>query len=175
MMIQCLLCLALTTWQDYDDAARQSFKRGDLAEAESDWRESLRLAELGSNVEPGMVTALTGLALVNEQQGHYSESERLYELAMRNLEQALGRQSAQFAAYMPNLGYVYQKHGKTQQAEDLFTEFLATTEKVYGKVSPEMANAFDAYAEYLKRAGRHVESANASQQARNIRSKLSGN
>jgi tetratricopeptide (TPR) repeat protein len=172
MFFDYMLCLALTTWQDYDTAARQSLARGDLTEAESDWREALRLAEIASNVEPGMVTSLTGLAMINEERGNYAESERLYELGMRNIEAALGRETAQFAAYMPNLGYVYQKHGKAQQADAIFTEFLATTEKLYGKASPEMAKAQDAYAEFLKKAGRDVEALAAIQQAKNIRAKL---
>ncbi len=172
MFFDYILCLALTTWQDFDGAAKDAFSRGDLTEAESDWREALRLAELASAIEPGMVTSMTGLAMINEERGNYEESERLYELAMRNIEAGLGRETAQFAAYMPNLGYVYQKHGKTQKAADIFTEFLATTEKIYGKSSPEMAKALDAYAEYLKRAGRDVEGLAASQQAKNIRAKL---
>jgi len=172
MLFDYIFCLALNTWQDYDDAAKQAFSRGDLTEAESDWREALRLAEIAAAIEPGMVSSLTGLASVNEQRGNQAESERLYELAMRNIEAGLGRESAQFAVYMPNLGYVYQKHGKTQKAEAIFTEFLATTEKLYGKTAPEMAKALDAYSEYLKRAGRNVEALAAIQQAKNIRSKL---
>lgn len=154
------------------EEADAALTRGDLTTAKERCEEALKLADRAREVEPGMVTCFTKLALVNERLGNASEAERLYELAMRTLEGQAGRESLRFADFMPDLGYLYQAHRKPAKAEVLFKKAVAIKEKVLGQNDSRVADAWDDYAHFLQKENRNVEAAQCSEKAHSIRSKL---
>jgi tetratricopeptide (TPR) repeat protein len=163
---------AADTWQQVYDEADAAFNRGDMTTAKEKCEEALKLADQAREIEPGMVTCFTKLALVNDRLGNTGEAERLYELAMRTLEGQAGRESLRFADFMPDLGYMYQAHHKSAKAEVLFKKAVEIKEKALGQNDSRVADAWDDYAHFLEKENRHVEAAECSQRSRTIRSKL---
>jgi Tfp pilus assembly protein PilF len=158
-------------WQALATKAKQSFAAGDLAESEQDWRDALVLAEQTSNIEPGLVNCLIGLSGVYEKRGNSAEAERLYELAMRNMEGLVGPTSPRFADYMPDLAFLYDAHGKPDKAELLFKKALLLKQKAYGADDARVAEVIELYAKFLRKNDRLVEANELEVRARTIRAK----
>lgn len=160
-------------WEVGRDAAQRCMAGGDLEGAEREWRAALISAEQSGNIEPGLVTCLVGLAFVYDRRGDIHESERLYELAMRNMEGFVGPTSTRFADWMPDLAFLYDSHGKPEKAEVLFKRAYQIKKNAYGPNDARVAEVLESYARFLRRNGRQVEATDLEQQARSIRQKLS--
>jgi len=158
-------------WLTFDARAKTAFAEGKLDQAQSLWEEALKRAESEGEIEPGVVTCLKNLALVFDKKGNYSESERLYELAMRNMEGLAGPNSPRFADWMPDLAWLYDSHGRPEQSEILFKRALSIKKSHYGQDSKEVADLLDVYARFLKRNNRNTEASELFDRARQIRSK----
>lgn len=158
-------------WRTYDEAAKKAFNAGNFDDAEQNWRDALREAEKSSNVEPGMVNCLCSLALVNEKKGNGQEAERLYELAMRNMEGLVGPTSPRFADWMPDLAFIYDAHGRPDRAEVLFKKALTIKEKSYGAEDLRVADVLDDYARFLRKNNRGVEATSLELRSKQIREK----
>lgn len=165
--------LAGDDWEQLNDEAQSSFNRGDWDGAETKWTEALHSAESKQAVEPGMVTCLCKLALVQERRHNHAESERLYELAMRNMEGLAGPNSTRFADWMPDLAWLYQAHGRPDKSEVLFKRALKIKETAYGADDERVAEVLDQYARFLRKEKRSTEAAVLEQRARTMRSKSS--
>jgi Tfp pilus assembly protein PilF len=161
-------------WQALAARAKQCFAAGDLAESEQNWRDAVALAEQTTNIEPGVVNCLIGLAYVNDKRGNPQEAERLYELAMRTMESLVGPTSPRFADYMPDLAFLYDAHGKPQKAELLFKKALLLKQNAYGADDARVAEVLELYAKFLRKNERLVEANELETRARNIRAKLAG-
>ena len=150
-MISWLIALIVASgWQDLDSGARALMKEGRLAEAESQWKEAIALAETDKEIDPGVVDCLIGLSGLYDKRGNAAESERLFELAMRTVEGVKGSDSAAYADRLPALAALYRKHGKSWHSELLFQrpqllrlELLeeVVLERLHGRVGPELAAA----------------------------------
>jgi tetratricopeptide (TPR) repeat protein len=143
-----------------------------LEQAEASYQQALKIADAQRQIEPGIVNCLVGLSLVYHKRGNVAESERLYELAMRNLEGDYGPTSTSFGSWMPDLAWLYDEHGKPEKAEILLKRALAIREQAYGKDDPRVAESLDTYAKFLRRHQRHSEASAIETRARNIRDKL---
>ena len=172
-----LFCLSLSpvaaeSWQEVYDQATEALDRGDLSGAKEKCEAALKLADQAHQMEPGVVTCFTKLALVNERLGNPAEAERLYELAMRTLEGVAGRESVRFADFLPDLGYMYQAHHKPAKGEVLFKKAVEIKAKVLGENDSRVADAWDDYGHFLVKENRNVEAAECAEHAHAIRSKL---
>ena len=150
---------------------KKEYDSGKLDDAERDWREALSAAEATKNVEPGVVGCLRSLSLLNEKRGNGAEAERLYELAMRNMEGLVGPTDPRFADCMPGLAWLYDAHGKISQAEILFRRALSIKEKNLGADDPLVADLLDNYARFLRKNNRPIEAASVETRASRIRDK----
>lgn len=160
-------------WVAQRQSAERLYSAGDLDGSERDWRSALDAAEKSSQVEPGVVTCLVGLATVYDKRGQGQEAERLYELAMRNMEGLVGPSSPRFADWMPRLAHIYDAHGHPERAEVLFKRALQIKTFTYGAEDPRIADLYDEYGSFLKKNGRHIEATSLEEKARVIRQKLS--
>lgn len=173
-MISWLIALIVASgWQDLDSGARALMKEGRLAEAESQWKEAIALAETDKEIDPGVVDCLIGLSGLYDKRGNAAESERLFELAMRTVEGVKGSDSAAYADRLPALAALYRKHGKSWHSELLFQRLIKIRESVSGKNSPEAASALEMYSQFLSSEGRQAEAAKMSEKAHTIRDSLS--
>lgn len=159
-------------WEQISAEAQQAYDSGNLEEAESKWTEALKQAESSKAVEPGMVTCLCKLALVNDKKHNPFEAERLYELAMRTMEGLAGPNSTRFADWMPDLAWMYLGHGRPDKSEVLFKRALKIKESAYGADDERVAQALDDYARFLRKENRGTEASVLEQRARTIRSKV---
>jgi len=160
-------------WEQLNTEAQSAFNSGDLEGAESKWTEALKQAEASKAVEPGMVTCLCKLALVNDKRKNSFEAERLYELAMRTMEGLAGPNSTRFADWMPDLAWMYQGHGRPDKSEVLFKRALKIKESAYGADDERVAQALDDYARFLRKENRGTEASALEQRAKTIRVKTS--
>jgi tetratricopeptide (TPR) repeat protein len=163
--------LADGDWEQLNDEAQSAFNSGELDEAQSKWTEALKQAEASKAVEPGMVTCLCKLALVNDKKRNSFEAERLYELAMRTMEGLAGPNSTRFADWMPDLAWMYLGHGRPDKSEILFKRAVRIKESAYGADDERVAQALDDYARFLRKENRGTEASTIEQRARTIRTK----
>lgn len=160
------------SWETNAESAKAAFARGDLDEAESKWHAALKQADGSRDIDPGVVTCLCNLALVTNKLGKASEAERLYELAMRNMEGVVGPNSPRFADLMFDLAWLYEGHRKLDKAEVLFKRAIQIKESSYGKDDEHVASSLDDYARFLRKENRGAEATELEERARNIRGKI---
>lgn len=163
--------LADGDWQQLNTEAQSAYNSGDLDDAEAKWNEALKQAETSKAIEPGMVTCLCKLALVNDKRKNTFEAERLYELAMRTMEGLAGPNSTRFADWMPDLAWMYEGHGRPDKSEVLFKRALKIKESAYGADDERVAQALDDYARFLRKENRGTEASVMEQRAKTIRAK----
>ena len=148
---------AASGWFDLDKKARQALDEGRVGEADQLFREAIKIAESKGEYDPGVVNSMIGLSLLNHKQGNTKESERLYEFAMRHMEGLGSRDSLAYTKWLPDLAWLYQEHGRPDQAEILHKQFLSVMEKAHGDRSRELLPGIDQYADFLRKNSRHSE------------------
>jgi tetratricopeptide (TPR) repeat protein len=157
-----------TDWTNLETSAQTALQQGDLDKAEANFKTALNLADRASAIEPGVVNSLCGLSLVNHKRGNFAESERLYELAMRDMEGLVGRTSVRFADWLPDLAWLYNEHGKAGKAEVLFKSALQIRETNLGDNAPSVGTLMSQYAKFLRENGRETEAIPLELRARSI-------
>ena len=157
-----------SNWVSLEGNARDALARGDLDKAEAGFKNAVAAADQSSAVEPGVVNCLCGLSLVYHKRGNYAESERLYELAMRDMEGLVGRTSTRFADWLPDLAWLYNEHGKSDKAEVLFKSALDIRRHNLGDGDPSVATLMGQYAKFLRSNGRETEAIPLESRARTI-------
>jgi len=158
-------------WWDKDHEARQLLKENNFAQAKTTFESAIKMAEKNANMDPGLVNSLAGLALLEHKTGHSQESERLYELAMRYEEGFAGAGSEKFAAFLPDLAWLYQWHGNTSQAELLYKRAIATVSAKNPEDDPKISQFLLHYKAFLIQSGRTSEAEKIAAHLRRIDSK----
>lgn len=144
-------------WRALDLKARSALDEGRYDESERCFKEAVSLAEKKGRYDPGVVNCLVGLSLLNHKRGDFKESERLYEYAMRQVEGLTSRDSLDFIKWLPDLAWLYQQHGRPDQAEMLHKQILKVMQKAHGDTSRKLLPGIDQYADFLHANGRHAE------------------
>ncbi|MCA9803657.1 MAG: tetratricopeptide repeat protein [Cyanobacteria bacterium HKST-UBA02] len=144
-------------WRALDLKARSAMDEGRYDESERCFKEAVSLAEKKGRYDPGVVNCLVGLSLLNHKRGDFKESERLYEYAMRQVEGLTSRDSLGFTKWLPDLAWLYQQHGRPDQAETLHKQILKVMQKEHGDTSRKLLPGIDQYAAFLHANGRHAE------------------
>jgi tetratricopeptide (TPR) repeat protein len=161
----------LQKWWKKDHEARLLLKAGSLPQAKAAFEEAVSIAETNAVMDPGLVNSLAGLSLLEHRRGNVFESERLYELAMRFQEGFAGANSERFAAFLPDLGWLYSWHGNSKQAEIIFRRAISTLEyqnpEDDSKVSPYLLH----YKAFLRQSGRTSEAEKIAVRLKRIESK----
>lgn len=155
-------------WYELDVAARKAMNEGRLDEAQKLWEQAIKEAEGKGMMGPGVINCLCGLSLLNHKRKNFPESERLYELAMRNAEGVYGGTSPKFADLMPDLAWLYCSHGRNDQAEILFKRALNIKESSFGSNDSRVADSLITYAKFLRAVGRTTEAQDMEERARSI-------
>lgn len=162
---------------ELSNKAKAAYASANYAEAESLWTETLSQAE--KTDELSVVDCLCHLAKVKDKQEQYAESDRLYELAMRNLERHTKNQDNYlYADYLPDLADLYCRHGKTDKAELIYKKLLdirnnksPASESNQNKES-EIVKAEERYARFLHDNNRSNEATQHENTAAGIRYKF---
>ena len=173
-------------WKKLHKEAFEAYQKADYDKAKELWTKAIWEAEHSTpaQIEPGVVNCLIGLAFMNDKQGNFAESERLYELAMRDLEGLAGRGSPKFADYMADLADLYQRHDRADQGEVTYRDMLKVREAKARetdnlKSSSERtesyqkhAEALERYAQFLRRMARNDEAITHENKAQAIRTSV---
>lgn len=159
-------------WLKLEKSARDKLSEGQFDEAERGFKEAISKAEALNMVSPGVINSLMGLAFALDRQGNQAESERLYELAMRNAESVFGPSATRFGYYMPDLAWLYHWHGKDSQAETLFLRAISLEEASSRIETPNLIELLKEYQQFLKECGRTSESEKIGHRVEHIKAKL---
>lgn len=145
------------------------------AQAEAWCQQALDLAEqaLGAT-HPGIVSKLTHLAQVYEDQRRHDRSEPLFRRGLANLEQAYPLTHPNRARLLSALARCYWFQGKLPEAEPLFKEALMLLEQALGPDDLDVANASAWLATIYREWGRYEESEPLYQRALAIRERQLG-
>lgn len=149
--------LSSKSWYQLDQKARKALSDGDISQAEQLWKEACAAAEASNNVYPGVVNCLIGISRLYHDKNNYGESDRVYELAMRNMEGLVGRSAPEYAKQLPDLAWLYLKHSKPDKAEYILKQAVRTNETTYGSKSSQYMESLKEYANFLNNQSRSNE------------------
>ncbi len=149
--------LSSKSWYQLDQKARKALNDGDISQAEQLWKEACAAAEASNNVYPGVVNCLIGISRLYHDKNNYGESDRVYELAMRNMEGLVGRSAPEYAKQLPDLAWLYLKHNKSDKAEYILKQAVKTNETTYGSKSSQYMESLKEYANFLNNQSRSNE------------------
>ncbi|MDX2107218.1 MAG: tetratricopeptide repeat protein [Candidatus Melainabacteria bacterium] len=145
------------SWYQLDQKARKSLSEGDTSQAEQFWKDACAAAEASNNVYPGVVNCLIGISRLYHDKNNFGESDRVYELAMRNMEGLVGRSAPEYAKQLPDLAWLYLKHNKPDKAEYILKQAVKTNETAYGFKSVQCMESLREYANFLNNQNRSNE------------------
>jgi len=120
--------------------------------------------------EPGVVMALSDLAIVYQSQHRNQLTLEIWEKAVAASPPGQAR-----ARVLSNLGVFYWKLGQKQQARQRLAEALAEIEKAVGPNHPDVARILDDYSFVLEKTGYRSEARNLVNRARDIRTSFAAN
>jgi hypothetical protein len=76
--------------------------------------------------------AESSLGFLNWNQKRYDEAEKYFLKSLKTIELSFGKSSPNLASHLRNLGMVYDEHGKSREAEEIFQREMAIEEKAPG-------------------------------------------
>ena len=161
----------LQKWWKKDHEARVLLKEGSFPQSKAAFAEAVSIAETDAVMDPGLVNSLAGLSLLEHRRGNTFESERLYELAMRYQEGFAGANSERFAAFLPDLAWLYSWHGNSKQADILFRRAITTVENQNPEDDSKVRPYLIHYKAFLGQCGRTSEAEKIAVRLKRIESK----
>lgn len=162
-------------WEALDTRVQKLYQQGEYGEATPIAVEALRVAEatFGAN-DAKTATALSHLALLDEQQSKYAEAEPLFRRALNIRESALGADSPLVAQSLSNLAQLYEHQDKFAEAEPLYKRALQIDEKVLDPDNADIATLLGNLAEVYESEGHFADAEPLFQRALQIDEKALG-
>ena len=165
-------CSRSNNWENYNQAGKEAYGRGDFAEAEKQWLAARSAGERFGSQDPRLAATLSNLAELYRSQGRYSEAAELNQRALSIWEKDLGKTDDPIVAQALNsLALTYGAQGRTSEAEPLLKRSLAIREKVLGPEHPAVAESLENYSALLRKSNRESEAAAMEERAKAIRAK----
>ena len=165
-------CSKSNNWEDYNQAGKYAYERGDYIEAEKQWLAALAAAEKFRSHDARLAATLSNLAELYRAQGRYSEAAELNQRALTIWEKDLGKSDdPNVAKALNSLALTYGAQGRNSEAEPLFKRSLAIREKVLGPEHPAVAESLENYSALLRKLNRESEAATMEERAKIIRAK----
>jgi CHAT domain-containing protein len=115
------------------------------------------IENLGLTNQISYIKCISNLGLVSLMQGKNLEAERYINFALTNSEQALGRNSAAYAANLNSYAKWLQATGKFNDAERAFEQTHEIVLKVFGSNSMQLAIVLNNKAMLNQAMGRYAE------------------
>ena len=123
-------------------------REGDAALASNDYGKAAELfegaVEVGSTLpdsDPRKAQALVRLARAHRAEGDLARPEDLYRQAERPAEAAWGRESAEYGAFLNEVGRYYHRRRKLETAERFYLDGFGVRVRVLGKDHPDVAES----------------------------------
>jgi tetratricopeptide (TPR) repeat protein len=118
-------------------SAPESFEAAEAALREAIDLQRRLVQQGGTGSERDLARALTALARLLEDKGHYAEAESLTQEALRIRERVLGGEHPDTLASVNNLAGLYESQGQYDEAEPMYQRVLAASERVLGPEHPD--------------------------------------
>jgi|GEM_PF-645840 len=162
--------LPTQNWEHHYDSGWTAFGEKNYAEAEKQFRDTLKLAEKFPQDDPRLRLTLNSLAETYRSQAKYREAEPFYKRILAMDEKALGPEDPSVAASLNNLANNYRVLGKYAEAEPLYKRALKIWVKILGPEHPLVAHIQESYADLLRKTGRVAEAEKLETHAKLIQS-----
>jgi serine/threonine-protein kinase len=167
------------SWLPYLASAHDSLgtlylAKGDLARAESEHREALRLRDAYLPTDMNRVRSSYMLGLVLVRRGRPAEAMPLLQDALARRTAVYGPSSADVAPVQDALAELYLAVNELDDAEDAVTRSLAAFDASLPPDNPARATALAHLAELRRRQGRPSDARAALSQALSIRERVLG-
>lgn len=151
------------------DLAAAQLRRGDLADAITNYKTSIALIERADGVgSPLLVGPLTGLGDAYVRSALYAEARGAYELALRGNHAAAGFYNLEQLPIMDGLSESYLGLNKLPEANAQQRNQVAIARRREGAASPATVPALYKLARWYNRTGQSLEARNTYQAARRI-------
>ena len=158
----------------HDSLGGLAVARGDLAGAELEHREALRLRDAYTPYDLNHVRSAYALGLVLTRRGKLAEAEPLLSEALARRTAYAGMESADVAQVLDALGELYLAKGSLDRADDALARALAAYDASLPPDNPARALALMHLGELRRRQGRVAEARDAISRARTIRETVLG-
>lgn len=138
----CQVALALTRWDQYSQAAEKAYVNKDFGEAEKNFLEALKEAEIFPKSDKRLATTVYNLGLIYQQEEKYSEAEQTYRRALELFSGIYGADHERTAQVHIDLGDLYRSRSEAQddkksewreQAADEYKLAIEILSRVYEK------------------------------------------
>lgn len=123
-------------------------REGDAALATNDYGKAAELfegaVEVGSKLpdsDPRKAQALMRLARTHRAEGDLARPEDLYRQAEQPAQAAWGRESAEYGAFLNEVGRYYHRRRKLETAERFYLDGFGVRVRVLGKDHPDVAES----------------------------------
>ncbi len=154
-------------WKSLMERAQQSMDGGNLEQAETDYKNAEKLLEQSQAKDQdelkkfgfSVVDCLVGIARVKDRKGDSNESEEVYLMALETLRKLCkgGYKSQEYADYIPGIVELYERHGKTQEAENALKQMIETRTTIDPKDDSKIMATYELYSKFLRSHSRQDE------------------
>lgn len=166
------VCLALTLmisfaplakaddWQSVLDQAQTDLKEGKADEAEEGFRKAEKMLEAAKATDKdelkkfgfSVVDCLVGISKCKEKKGDPSQAESIYEMGLETLKKFCenGWRNPQYADYLPGIVELYDRHGKTAEAEGALKRLEDIRTTVPPKDQAKLMACYELYSSFLR-------------------------
>jgi tetratricopeptide (TPR) repeat protein len=158
----------------HDSLGTLYLARGDLARAEAEHREALRLRDLYSTSDMNRVRSSYMLGLVLVRRGRTAEAAPMLQEALDRRTRLYGPLASDVAAVQDALAELHLADGELDRAEDALRHALAALDASLPPQNPARATALEHLAELRRRQGRGPDARAALSEALEIRAAVLG-
>ncbi len=154
-------------WQTVLSQAQTDLKDGNPDEAEEGFRKAEKLLEAAKASDKdelkkfgfSVVDCLVGISKCREKKGDTSQAESIYEMGLETLKKFCenGWRNAQYADYLPGIIELYDRHGKTAEAEGALKRLEDIRTTVPPKDQTKLMACYELYSSFLRTHHRSEE------------------
>ncbi len=145
-------------------AARATFGRGEVAEAEVRWLDAAEHYKRAARHDPSYDT-LAKAGMLLQRAGRFTEAIAQKEALVRLVRQEIETDDPRHGSALNNLALSYVTTGRYDEAGPLYREALQVTGRAQGKQHPDYAVRLNNLAGLLQATGRRAEAGPLLEQA----------
>lgn len=137
------ICAEDTQWEQMNEQGLKAIKDNNLEEAETIFKQAEEKLTNSGHQDADLATVKHHMAEIYEKQGKYQDAENYYKEALQLRQENLGDDSLLTARTMVNLGRMYEKELKMNEAADTFNKAGVIIDKSLGGQYPGIGQPAD--------------------------------
>lgn len=162
----CQMALA-EDWQTVLEQAQSDLRKNELSAADVGFNKAFKMLEAAKAADKdelkkfgfALIDCLVGISKVKDRQGDPAESEKVYEMGLETLKKFCenGWRNQQYADYLPGIIELYDRHGKTREAEGALKRFEDIRTNVTPKDNNQIIACYELCSKFLRSHQRSEE------------------